>query len=955
MRTKGKPGARRKTGSKPGKGKALVLKDGSPVPLPETTGAWRIEKGPVHLDWDIGGRRHRLARFEKGEIIPATDALAVKASVLVSGDAGAALRPATGRQINKRDLAASSEALVRGIAALVSRTGARPGANVDIAATGPQMPAEQERLLASPGRVVWLVFDGEHAVHPCGLRQGALQPDCFPLHGNLWAGVQAAGAFSVCDTAEVAASGKLASAITALLGALPDLIEGIESLADSEALDRIEANTRDMSERVTRSLAELEAVGPGMKASGMEGERDATAAAVRFALQSLGFATRARDIATRRQGFAAVPEIARAHGVRAREVLLTGSWWREDLGPIVARGDDGEVVALVREGGSYVAVGSFGNERVKVTTATAETIHGQAFALYPPLPSGVSGMRDIARFLVPIVRSDIPPLLFTGLVIGLVGLLLPLATAVVFDTLIPGSEVGLLIQVGIGLACAALLVFLMSVTKNLALLRINGRSASLLNAALWDKLLKLPAGFFKDYSAGDLNQRISGFETIRSAVLNVVLSAVLTAVFSIFYLGLLFFYDVRLALIALALVAVFTAITFIVGLMQIKYLRKAAVISGELSGFVFQLLQGIVKLRIAGAEARGFARWAGKYAEERRAIVSIRNINNHFGAFTGAYAILSLAAIFAAAHYLSEAAFTPGIFIAFVAAFTAFQTAFLGLSDAAISLFSAMPALERGKPILEAETEENTDGADPGLLSGAISVSHVTFAYEAEGTPVLRDVSFDVAPGEQVAVVGPSGSGKSTLLRVLLGFEKPQSGTVLYDNQDLGGLDKGAVRRQIGVVLQTGRIFAGSIVENIRGAGQATLEECMQAAVDAGFAEDLALFPMGLHTPLTEGASTISGGQKQRILIARALASKPRILFMDEATSALDNRTQAIVTRSLNRLSVTRVVIAHRLSTVRDADRIVVIEDGELVEKGTFEELMVLDGAFARLAERQLT
>jgi ABC-type bacteriocin/lantibiotic exporter with double-glycine peptidase domain len=211
-----------------------------------------------------------------------------------------------------------------------------------------------------------------------------------------------------------------------------------------------------------------------------------------------------------------------------------------------------------------------------------------------------------------------------------------------------------------------------------------------------------------------------------------------------------------------------------------------------------------------------------------------------------------------------------------------------------------------------------------------------------------------VKPGEHLAIVGGSGSGKSTILRLLLGFEKPMTGSLAYDGQELAGLDPARVRAQIGVVLQSSQLFAGSIFENIRGATNASLEQCALAAERAGLASDLQIMPMGLHTPITEGAGTLSGGQRQRILIARALAAEPAILFFDEATSALDNATQAIVARTLDAMQATRITIAHRLSTVRNADRICVLERGRFVETGSFAELMALNGAFAALARRQL-
>jgi len=268
---------------------------------------------------------------------------------------------------------------------------------------------------------------------------------------------------------------------------------------------------------------------------------------------------------------------------------------------------------------------------------------------------------------------------------------------------------------------------------------------------------------------------------------------------------------------------------------------------------------------------------------------------------------------------------------------------------------AATPRLERALPYLEAELENQEANVDPGPLSGRIEMSGIRFAYDEKGPAVLDKLDFSLKAGEHVAIVGASGSGKSSILRLLLGFEKPFAGMVTYDGKELSHLDVTKVRQQIGVVMQSSNLFAGSIYENIQGAGNVSLAECERAADQAGLSEDLELFPMGMHTPLTEGAGTISGGQKQRILIARALAASPGILFMDEATSALDNATQARVTDALDGLNVTRLTIAHRLSTVRSADRICVLRDGCFTEQGSYDELMALDGFFADLAKRQLT
>jgi ABC-type bacteriocin/lantibiotic exporter with double-glycine peptidase domain len=295
-----------------------------------------------------------------------------------------------------------------------------------------------------------------------------------------------------------------------------------------------------------------------------------------------------------------------------------------------------------------------------------------------------------------------------------------------------------------------------------------------------------------------------------------------------------------------------------------------------------------------------------------------------------------------------------GAFLAFNAAFATFLAAVTSLSDLGVDAVELFTRARRVRPILEELPEVDAGKADPGRLTGKLCVESLSFGYPGAGAQALERIDLEVEPGELVALVGASGSGKSTLFRLLLGFETPDSGNVRYDDQDLGTLDVHAVRRQIGVVLQGGSPEAGSLFENIAGGGALTLDEAWAAAEDAGLAEDIRRMPMGMHTLVSVGGANLSGGQRQRLLIARALAMHPRILLLDEATSALDNRTQEQISAGLERLRITRLVIAHRLSTVRRADRILVLERGRVVQSGSFEELARAPGRFAALMRRQL-
>jgi ABC-type bacteriocin/lantibiotic exporter with double-glycine peptidase domain len=295
-----------------------------------------------------------------------------------------------------------------------------------------------------------------------------------------------------------------------------------------------------------------------------------------------------------------------------------------------------------------------------------------------------------------------------------------------------------------------------------------------------------------------------------------------------------------------------------------------------------------------------------------------------------------------------------GTFLAFYAAFGLSLAAVGEWAQAVGELLVAIPRIERLRPIISTATEISDDRKSVGDISGAIEFANVSFRYGGDGPPILDDISLSIGAGEYLAIVGPSGSGKSTLFRLLLGFEKPQAGVIFVDGKSLETIDIGLLRRKAGVVLQNSRLASGSIYDNICGGAQLSIDRAWEIARLAGLDADIETMPMGMQTIIAEGISTLSGGQRQRLLIARALAHGPKLLLMDEATSALDNRTQAVVSDSISRLNLTRIVIAHRLSTVQSADRIVVLGGGRIVQTGTFGELMAQPGLFTDFAERQL-
>ncbi len=293
-------------------------------------------------------------------------------------------------------------------------------------------------------------------------------------------------------------------------------------------------------------------------------------------------------------------------------------------------------------------------------------------------------------------------------------------------------------------------------------------------------------------------------------------------------------------------------------------------------------------------------------------------------------------------------------YIAFITSYGVVSAGVMALSSAASTVATIKPSWEMVCPILET-APELTDGRKiVTTLSGSIEINNLTFRYATDGPLILDNLSLKIRSGEYVAVVGKTGCGKSTLLRLLLGFERAETGAIYYDGQDIEKLDLRSVRQCIGVDLQNGKLFAGDIFSNIIvTAPWKTLEDAWEAARIAGIEDEIKAMPMGMHTMLSEGSGGISGGQRQRLMIARAIVSKPKILLFDEATSALDNITQKKVADSIAELKCTRLIIAHRLSTIRHCDRIVVLAQGKIVEEGDYAALMEKRGLFFEMAARQ--
>lgn len=640
----------------------------------------------------------------------------------------------------------------------------------------------------------------------------------------------------------------------------------------------------------------------------------------------------------------------RSTGIMCRPVRLCGAWYRDAMGAMLGFADDGLPVALLPLArGGYQFMDGMGP--VHVNERTAGRLAEEAWCFYRPLPQKELGVRDILAFLVrSLDRGDYLALLLTAACSTALGMVAPLVNRVVFGPVVEAGEVGIIAPLAVLLTGVLVAQVIVGGIKQIVLARISTKLAVPLEAAMMIRTLSLPASFFARYQTGDLSERLALVGEIGRLLQEVVLTACLNAVFALAYVAQIASIAPAVAAPAVAVSVLTAAVTAATAAVQLRVVGKRLELGAKLSGWQYALIEGLQKIRLGGAEKRAFATWANIYQREARLAyngpLAVRLSSTVQMAVAGAGTIVFFLSAVAGGLSVAD-------YMAFTAAYGAVSTALTELAGAALNMACIRPYLDMAEPLLKTVPETSESKRAVERLSGGFELNRVTFAY-GDDQPVLSDLTLKVRPGEYVAVVGRTGCGKSTLMRLLLGFERPQRGAVYYDGRDLASIDAGSVRKRIGVVLQDGKLFAGSIYDNIAiSAPGLSLEDAWAAAELAGIADDIDAMPMGMSTMVTEGGGGMSGGQRQRIMIARAIAARPKILMLDEATSALDNATQKIVTDSLDALKCTRLVIAHRLSTIRSCSRIVVLDEGRIVEDGTYDELVERGGLFADLVARQ--
>jgi NHLM bacteriocin system ABC transporter ATP-binding protein len=911
------------------------------------------------VDGAVAGARRHLCRIEAGGIIlglpfVTVDGQGQSIGVLAVGGQGAEALVLDRTPIDDR---AALEAWIANLASAMVETAA--GWNAREAERGVVIELEAGQQLRAPAHgVAWVAVErGEIGIMGGASVCRAGDPP-LPFASGTWGEAHGAACVRVLDAAELPADPWPAIDRFHAL-AMRSIAERVAKAQDAE-FNGLRQRARRAASRGGQMASELAAVLVPRRRTGRHTEGvDPLLDACRVVAEMIG--ARVVPPPTRgpvRQGLNDAADIAHASRLRARRVLLRADWWRHDVGPLVAwRGEAREPVAIVPVSPRrYLMVEPGKGVGRQVDAKLAAELAPEAMMFYAPLPD-LSG--SVARLFGLCLRqgsADMVRILLSAFAIGALGLAAPLITEALIDSVIPRTEWDQLMYCATGLAMVAIGAAGFAAVQSVAMLRLEGVFDRILQAGIVERLLRLPVSFFRQYTAGDLTDHALGVEAIRRIATGHTIQGLLAGVFSLFSFALMFYYDASLALIALALTLLRGAVILLACAARLRRERQHFELDGKAQGLVLQLLTGVGKLRVACATPRALAVWAHKFAEQKRQFVASQRTANLLNVFEAAFPTAATLVIFAGAgHGIGSLALDTGQFLAFFAAFGQSLAAVGAFATAIGDTLIAVPRLDRLRPLIAETTEIAGPRNPPGELTGAIELGQVTFRYTPGGPTILDKMTMQVSKGEFLAVVGPSGSGKSTLFRLLLGFEKPESGTIFFDGKAIDTLDITAIRRQIGVVLQNGKLASGSLYENICGGGaQLPLERAWEAARLAGLDADIEAMPMGMHTVIAEGMNTLSGGQRHRLMIARALVHHPRMLLFDEATSALDNRTQAIVSASLAKLNVTRIVIAQRLSTVKSADRIVVLAGGAIVQSGTFQELAAAPGMFADFARRQM-
>ncbi len=951
-----------------------------PVILDDPDCVWFIVQGAVNLflvesrdEVQLAAPQH-LMRRNSGRLLPgvAPDTRdsddGTTLGLIAKGKPGTLLKrlPASSlSEIHPAELAEQIDTWLTAVTGTLSRFASRLPRPTALAEPGLTLALGPSTLSARRG-VVWIsvppqgeslymdIVDRADIAEASGTQEAMI-----PLTPTSWLTVLGKATVSGQSTEELAGKGLLLQALAsfhAVALALERLNRRL-AVVDDANLERVQTTSRRTAETVARHR--LFNIYDRLIAWGSRIEDTTLADALRIVGRREGIEFRFPVRSGPTESPLSLVDVLDASGVRARRVRLRSEddWWRGDSTALLAfRADDGQPVALLPGMfGRYREVDPVSNHSVRMTEDRARTLAKDAWMFYRPLPPGNVGPKDLLALALHGSVADLVRLVIAGLPGGLIKLIPALALGFVANEVTAGASAGALYVVAMTVAGFGLLGALLHLLQGKTMMRLEGRAASRVEAAVWDRLMRLPPNILRRHSAGDLAMSGLAFQSLRDDVQGVVADSMLSVIFLLPVFGVIAFYDATLGVVALAISMVSLLINVCLGLGKISPYRRMISAARRVTGRLFQIVGGIAKLRMENAEGSAYAIWAQDYREQKRAELDLNVLEGHSRAFGSALPFLAGGIMLFAVATMSDSPVPVGDFIVVYTVFIAFQSAIVRLGESIGTIAAMVPAFDQMSPFLAAETESEVEGEPVEHLGGDILFDRISFRYDPDGPLILDDVTIRARPGEFVAIAGQSGAGKSTLFRLALGIDWPTTGAVYYDGRDLRHLNLKQVRRKIGAVPQSVGLHPNDLWDNLVSHHDDVANADVWNAVRVAEVEhEIKDMPMGMMTMVGTSGAVLSGGESQRVSIARSVIGNPRILLLDEATNWLDNENQAKVMQNLTAQTSTRIVIAHRLSTLEQADRIYVLQAGRVVQCGSFDELMEVDGDFRELVKRQI-
>jgi len=647
-----------------------------------------------------------------------------------------------------------------------------------------------------------------------------------------------------------------------------------------------------------------------------------------------------------------IEDLLSTKGYFSQHIRLEGRWWSNTTGAILTTDSNSELVAAIPTVFGYSIPDHKTGKFIKAGRKNVSLLSRDAVCFHRSLGDSPMTLKQFLRFTLNAVPvKDYFWIIVFCITSTLLCMLTPVANKILFNEVIPSGITGSILPIACLLLGAGISAVLFNICRNFLLVRVKDKINTSVQPALMARMLRLPSSFFKKYSSGELSQRVLSVNSAGEMLTHQILGTFAGGLFAVMYVLVAFVYAQDMVWVVFVSAFLMLAVCVPVVLSTLREYDKKTKQSVVTRDFTFNVISGIHKIKNNRAEYRVFAQWAKRFSKsEPLTSGSSFAVKYRKG--------LGVATLMLSTFLCYFAAWKTGIalsdYIAFMSAMGLMLASIDELHRSLDAISRITPQLKLLAPILETCPENVVTCPVVPNISGSIDINHVSFFYSENSPKVLDDISLHIPAGQSIGLVGASGCGKSTLMRLMLGFEKPTTGSIFYGQYNVEDVNLSSLRQFVGFCPQSNQIFPGTIKDNIKlSSPNASLDDIWEAARIACLDEDIRRMPAGMDTLLGEGGSGLSGGQCQRILIARAVINRPMVLFLDEATSALDNITQRKVVENLSEFGCTRISIAHRLSTVMFCDRIIALKGGKIIEDGSPEELMKKRGYFYQLSIRQ--